>query len=43
LPLKQVQDHGFQIGSLDVGFAPGAAVSAKVIDNEVLPGFGPIL
>ena len=35
LALKQIEDHGFQIGSFHIGFASGAAVLAKVIDNEV--------
>jgi hypothetical protein len=36
LPLKQVDDHRFQIGSLYVGFTPDPAMAAKVIQNEVI-------
>jgi hypothetical protein len=35
LPLKQVEDHGFQIGGLSVGFTPDATMAAEVIQNEV--------
>src|SRR5258705_6412078 len=35
LALEQVEDHSFRTGRVDVGFAPGMAVPAEVVDDEV--------
>jgi hypothetical protein len=35
LALEQTKDDGFQIRRLDIGLAPGAAVPAKVVNNEL--------
>jgi hypothetical protein len=35
LTLEQIEDHCFQIGRFDVGFTPGAAVAAKIVNDEI--------
>jgi hypothetical protein len=35
LTLKQIEDHGFEISRLDVGFAPCATIPAEIVDNEI--------
>jgi hypothetical protein len=35
LALKKVEDDGFQIGGLDVGFPIDPAIPAEVVDHEI--------
>jgi hypothetical protein len=35
LALEHIEDHRFEVGILDIGFAPGAAATAKVVNNEI--------
>jgi hypothetical protein len=35
LAAKEINDHGFQIGGLDVRLPIGAPFAAKIVDNEI--------
>jgi hypothetical protein len=35
LTIEQIDDHGFKVRGFDVGFAPCAALRAKVVDDKV--------